>query len=413
LVGKLGLGGVTRFTGAVPHSQVPEYLDQLDIYVAVSIRESESFGVAVLEASACGLPVVVSAVGGLPEVVVDGVTGFVVEKKDALATAEALLRLIEDPRLRQSMGESGRQHVFSRYQWAESARLMEDVYRRVGTPSLDHIECPSCYVVSASAATILPRSWRNSMFHLLGQVMPSDHSRQVSSEYYLEWALGKLRNVTQVMDLGCGAGDFLDYFRKKDASIRWVGLDIEKSPEVDSRTRTGGEFCTYDGVHIPFGDNSFDLIYCKQVFEHVRYPLPLLKQIHRVLKPNGYFVGSTSQLGPYHSFSFWNYTPYGFLSLLEEASLQLIEIRPGIDGPTLILRRSLGTSRFFDRWFSRESPFNRVIGISGRLMGKSHAWINAVKLLFCGHFCFLVKKKVDTTTLPRPSTAETDAFDLP
>jgi len=131
LVGKLGLGSVTTFTGAVPHSQVPEYLNQLDVYVAVSV--GESFGVAVLEASACGLPVVVSAVGGLPEVVVDGVTGFVVEKKNALATAEALLRLIEDPCLRQSMGESGRQHVISRYRWAESARLMEDVYRRVGT----------------------------------------------------------------------------------------------------------------------------------------------------------------------------------------------------------------------------------------------------------------------------------------
>jgi len=43
----------------------------MDVYVALSRLDSESFGVAIIEASACGFPVIVSDVGGLPEVVKD------------------------------------------------------------------------------------------------------------------------------------------------------------------------------------------------------------------------------------------------------------------------------------------------------------------------------------------------------
>ena len=80
--------------GAVPHKDVPRYLNQMDIYVAASRLDSESFGVAVLEASACELPVVVSNAGGLPEVVEDGVTGYIAPKEDVAATATAIGKLI-------------------------------------------------------------------------------------------------------------------------------------------------------------------------------------------------------------------------------------------------------------------------------------------------------------------------------
>ena len=54
----------------------------MDVYVALSRLDSESFGVAIIEASACGIPVIVSDVGVLPEVVKDGETGMIVEKEN-------------------------------------------------------------------------------------------------------------------------------------------------------------------------------------------------------------------------------------------------------------------------------------------------------------------------------------------
>jgi glycosyltransferase involved in cell wall biosynthesis len=129
LTRKEGVADITEFAGKIPHHLVPDYLNRLDIYVAVS--RFESFGVAVLEASACGLPVVVSDVGGLPEVVLDGVTGYVVEKENIEATADALLKLVKDPALRDNMGKAGRRYVLEQYNWEENVKFMEKVYKEV------------------------------------------------------------------------------------------------------------------------------------------------------------------------------------------------------------------------------------------------------------------------------------------
>jgi SAM-dependent methyltransferase len=239
------------------------------------------------------------------------------------------------------------------------------------------------------------------LYHLIKDYVPKNHTRQLHPEDYLELVFREQNQIKTVMDLGCGSGDSLNYFRAKDPAIKWVGLDIEDSPAVNARVRGDGEFHTYDGVHIPFDDNYFDLIYCHQVLEHVRYPTELLNQVCRVLKPNGYFVGSTSQLEPYHTYSLWNYTAYGFLLLTEEVNLQLVEITPSIDALTLIVRQGLGGPEFFSRWWRKESPLNLLINLASKMMRKDPPWINAAKLVFCGQFCFLVRKP-EAVVLSKP-----------
>ena len=126
----LAVNDVTEFTGWVPHTQVPEYLRRLSVYVAPSVQE-ESFGVAVLEASACGVPVVVSRVGGFPEVVQDRVTGFLVPPRDTVALADVLERLVMSRELRDTMGAAGRGFVLEHYAWDATARIVEDLYDRI------------------------------------------------------------------------------------------------------------------------------------------------------------------------------------------------------------------------------------------------------------------------------------------
>jgi SAM-dependent methyltransferase len=231
-----------------------------------------------------------------------------------------------------------------------------------------------------------------STFEALEDCLPGDHSRQVDSRWYIPDLVSAAGASPVVLDLGCGDGRSVDLFRTAAPDVRWVGVDIEESPEVAGRTREDADFRTFDGIHIPEDDAHFDLVYCHQVFEHVRHPEPLLAEVRRVLKPGGIFFGSTSQLEPYHSFSFWNYTVPGFRELLVESGLTPLEFRPGIDGLTLILRRGLGRRPWFDRWYKRESPLNRVIGLWGRLRKKSPREVNGVKLLLCGHFCFMATR---------------------
>ena len=128
LAATLGIAAQTRFVGAVPHQDVPQWLNRFDIYAAPSRLDSESFGVAVIEASACGLPVVVSDAGGLPEVVREGETGLVVPRDDAPALQAALMRLVLDPALRAQLGERGREHVAREYEWAHCVERMEAAY---------------------------------------------------------------------------------------------------------------------------------------------------------------------------------------------------------------------------------------------------------------------------------------------
>ena len=97
----------------------------------------------------------------------------------------------------------------------------------------------------------------------------------------------------------------------------------------------------------------------------MRHPEPLVREAARVLRPGGLLAGSTSQLEAFHSRSIANPTPYGFTVLAEEAGLEIVELRPGIDGMTLVAWRALGMPRF-GRWWPRESPGNRIIERSAR-----------------------------------------------
>lgn len=127
MVTDLGLNDCVELKGQIPHCQVPAALDDLDIYVALSRRDS--FGVAILEASSCGVPVVVSDADGPAEVVLDGVTGFVVPIEDAEAASRKLEALVLDPELRARMGAAGRMRVRDHYSWSHSLDLMQQVYR--------------------------------------------------------------------------------------------------------------------------------------------------------------------------------------------------------------------------------------------------------------------------------------------
>ena len=226
---------------------------------------------------------------------------------------------------------------------------------------------------------------------LMGSRIPADHSRSVLADDFARRFLTRPGRPAEprVLDLGCGSGGSVDLFRSLEPRVLWTGADIEESPEVAERTRTDADFVTFDGEHLPFADASFDLVYCKQVLEHVRRPQPLLAEVARVLRPDGWLAGSTSHLEAFHSRSVFNYTPYGLMLLLDEAGLDLVEVRPVIDAFTLIAWRALGTPRSFHRWWAHESPPYRAISLLARAARWDVRIVNTAKLTLSGQFTFL------------------------
>ncbi len=227
------------------------------------------------------------------------------------------------------------------------------------------------------------------VYDYLKESLPGDHSRQVTAEAVLQARVAKGFAPAKVLDFGCGDGRSIDLFRRVLPQTDWTGVDIEASPEVASRRRQDGRFVTYDGYELPFPDRSFPLVYSHQVLEHVRKPELALREIARVLEPDGLFIGQTSQFEPYHSYSLWNFTVYGFKRIVEDAGMQLAELRPGIDGFTLMRRTYEGRPPEMSKYFAQESPINEEIERSAE--GKRIAVRNYRKLLFCGQFIFVMR----------------------
>ena len=127
---ELAIEDKVQFLGFIDHSKIPNVLNTFSVYVAVSIEESESFGVAVVEAEACGVPVVVSNIGGLPEVVKDGETGIIVPPKNPQATAEAIEKILFDSELYTRLSINARKFVLEKYDWEENVKVITHIYKK-------------------------------------------------------------------------------------------------------------------------------------------------------------------------------------------------------------------------------------------------------------------------------------------
>lgn len=129
LASSLKVNEKINFVGWVDNKELPNFLNEFDIFVLTSRLDSESFGVAAVEASACYLPCIVTNVGGLTEVVKDGITGIVIPKDDPLSLAEKISFLVDNPGVRKKMGDQGRQNVEQNYNWTINVESMKNEYR--------------------------------------------------------------------------------------------------------------------------------------------------------------------------------------------------------------------------------------------------------------------------------------------
>jgi len=123
--------GRVVLTGFIPPVEMPGAYLLGDIFVGPSQIE-EGLGLVFLEAAAAGLPVIATRMGGIPEVVRDGETGLLLEKKDdAAELAAKIIGLLRDQQLRKRLGQQGREWVENNFSWERSADDLEQVYDEV------------------------------------------------------------------------------------------------------------------------------------------------------------------------------------------------------------------------------------------------------------------------------------------
>jgi SAM-dependent methyltransferase len=110
----------------------------------------------------------------------------------------------------------------------------------------------------------------------------------------------------RVLDLGCGLRDQAEPI--ESVGYRYVGVDYS-SPSADFLA---------DAHSIPFRDETFDCVFSYAVLEHLHSPFVAIREIERVLKCGGSFIGTVSQGEPFHA-SYFHHTTWGLVSLVQSS----------------------------------------------------------------------------------------------
>ena len=103
----------------------------------------------------------------------------------------------------------------------------------------------------------------------------------------------------KIMDLGCGTGYYLFLLSSLPVSLKLTGLDNDKKALDEAKESLKGKkihFILEDSHRLPFKENFFDKVVASEVLEHLNNDEQTLKEIYRILKPNGLLVVSTPSI---------------------------------------------------------------------------------------------------------------------
>jgi glycosyltransferase involved in cell wall biosynthesis len=132
LTEKLGINQQAIFTGRIAHHEIADYHRKIDIFVSLSVLDSESFGVSLVEAMASKSCVIASDVAGFKEVMGgNNDCGYLVSKSSVTEAAEAMSMIIEQPQQALLKADKARQRAVALYNWDDNVKQMIGVYSQL------------------------------------------------------------------------------------------------------------------------------------------------------------------------------------------------------------------------------------------------------------------------------------------
>lgn len=216
--------------------------------------------------------------------------------------------------------------------------------------------------------------------------------RDLSFLKYPLWdrVIRKRIRTGKLLDIGSAEGALLKWTEKR--GYESYGMDISDFAikEISHRKLSRTQLSVANINFLPFIDNSFDIITCFDVLEHLENPIIAIKEINRCLKEQGLFVMSTPNIysnGLKWKADNWHgnrnpthlslLSPERWIALIEQSNLKLIDIfydclwdSPYFKKiPTLLQHLLFKPSLLIFYWTSIKFPSNMA----------ENLWIVAVK----------------------------------
>ena len=154
----------------------------------------------------------------------------------------------------------------------------------------------------------------------------------VLRDEFLDVVFDQMEKVDRLLDLGCGRKP---YQRKYSRVCRTsIAIDVPytkpKKGSIDIMGR---------GTSLPFKPHTFDVVLSTEVMDDIPEPSEFLREIFRVLKPNGTLILTTPFLVPLYDapYEYYRFTSYGLEYLLEKEGFTIDNIKPfgGLHGVLL------------------------------------------------------------------------------
>ncbi len=136
LIDKLDISADSRIIPPVPYSEIPEYLNCMDVLVLPSVTLpglKEQFGRVLIEAMSCEVPVIGSSSGEIPAIIGDA--GLVFPERDLETLLHRLRTIINNPADARDLSRRSRERVLRKYDWKIIARKQIEIYSTLMAPS--------------------------------------------------------------------------------------------------------------------------------------------------------------------------------------------------------------------------------------------------------------------------------------
>ena len=183
-------------------------------------------------------------------------------------------------------------------------------------------------------------------------------------------------STLKLLDVGCSFGMFI----KVANALGFIAEGVEPSEEAALESQNNGlnvKQGFLEDLHLP--SDSYDIVTLFEVIEHLESPLPLIKECHRILKPDGLFVLSTGNTDSWTcnylkgNWDYLNINEGGHISWFNPKSLCLMADRTGfrvIDLKTRSVKLSASTEKTLPQRIIK--ILSQALNPVAKLLGKGH-----------------------------------------